>query len=144
MLKPYLHQFNLFPEAKSSVLGAILLVDADGSLRQSRTLLLSTLNIPVQEVAEYTDVYGLLESSPFSLVVINLVPSQNEAAKVAAYVRRHWSSAKILLLGKLSARFDDPLYDDIIDPSFNPSVFLDASKRLLQALGENASVQRES
>jgi hypothetical protein len=77
-------------------------------------------------------------------VAISLAPSQNEAAKIAAYVRRQWPSAKILLLGRLQADFDDPLYDDIVDPSFNPWAFLDTSKRLLLAIGANLSSQRES
>jgi hypothetical protein len=119
-------------------------VEADSVLRESRALLLSTFNIPIQKAAGYCDVCGLSVSTSFSLVAISLAPNQNEAATIAAYVRRQSSSAKILLLGRLQSEFDDPLYDDIVDPSFNPSAFLDVSKRLLLATGANLSSQRES
>jgi hypothetical protein len=80
----------------------------------------------------------------FSLVAISLAPSQEEARTIAAFVRRQWSSAKILLLGRLQSEFDDPLYDDIVDPCFNSSAVLDAGKRLLLAISTNLSSQRES
>jgi hypothetical protein len=144
MLSPYLSQINSYRAAQTPVKGAILLVEADSVLRESRALLLSTFNIPIQKAAGYCDVCGLSVSTSFSLVAISLAPNQDEAATIAAYVRRQSSSAKILLLGKLQSEFDDPLYDDIVDPWFNPSAFLDASKRLLLAIGANLSSQRES
>lgn len=144
MLSPYLSQISSYRAAQTPVKGAILLVEADSVLRESRALLLSTFNIPIQKAAGYCDVCGLSVSTSFSLVAISLAPKQHEAATIAAYVRRQWSSAKILLLGRLQSEFDDPLYDDIVDPWFNPSAFLDASKRLLLAIGANLSSQRES
>ena len=144
MLNSYSSQINSYQAIRTPVLGAILLVEADPAPREYRAHLLSTFNIPVQTAAGYCDVCGLSVSTLFSLVAISLTPSQNEAAKIAAYVRRQWSSAKILLLGRLQAEFDDPLYDDIVDPWFNSSAFLDASKRLLLAIGANLSSQRES
>jgi hypothetical protein len=121
--------------------GPILLVDEDQELRQSRAALLSIFNIPVQQSTGYTDVCGL--SGSFSLVAISLLPSQDEAARIAEYVRRHWPSAKILLLGRLSTDFDDPLYDDIVDARFNPSAFVDVGERLLKALGATLPVRHD-
>jgi hypothetical protein len=95
-------------------------------------------------MAGYPDVCGLSESCAFSLVVISLAPNQNEAAKIAEYVRRQWPAAKILLFGRLSADFDDPLYDDIVDARFNPSAFVNMSERLLTALGANLPVRDDS
>jgi hypothetical protein len=106
--------------------------------------LLSGFNISVQQAAGYTDVCGLSEPGSFSLVAISLAPSQDEAVRIAEYVRRHWPAAKILLLGRLSTDFDDPLYDDIVDARFNPSEFVDASERLLTALGANLPVRHDS
>jgi hypothetical protein len=34
----------------------------------------------------------------------------------------------------LAQDFDDPLYDDIVDPRFNPSGFIEVGKRLLKEL----------
>ena len=144
MLNSYFSQINSYQATRTPVPGVILLVESEPAPREYRAHLLSTFNIPVQKSAGYSDVCGLSGSTSFSLVAISLTPSQDEAAKIAAYVRRQWSSAKILLLGRLQADFDDPLYDDIVDPSFNPWAFLDTSKRLLLALGANLSSQRES
>jgi hypothetical protein len=71
------------------------------------------------------------------------MPSQDEAAKIAEYVRRHWPSAKILLLGILCTDFDDPLYDEIVDARFNPSAFVETSERLLTALGFDRTVRHD-
>jgi hypothetical protein len=141
MLSSHFSQLNSYQATRSPVLGAILLVESKPAPRESWAHLLSTFNIPIQKAVGYSDVYGLSGSNSFSLVAISLVPSQDEAAKIAAYVRRQWSSAKILLLGRLQADFDDPLYDDIVDAAFNPWAFLDTSKRLLMALGADLSLQ---
>ena len=133
MLKAHLPHFNMSQGMRTRAPGPILLVDTDPTLRHSRAMLLSTFNIPVQNVACYTDVWRLPDSAFFSLVAISLAPSEKEAAKVAEHIRRHWPAAKILLLGTLSTEFDDPLYDDIVDVSFNPSALIGASERLLRA-----------
>jgi hypothetical protein len=96
------------------------------------------------QAAASPDVYGLSGSASFSFVAISLAPSQDEAGTIAALVCRWWSSAKIVLPGRLQSEFDDSLSDDIVDPWFNPSGFLDASKRLLLAIGANLPPQRES
>jgi hypothetical protein len=41
--------------------------------------------------------------------------------------------AKILLLGRPSENFDDPLYDDAVNPSCNPSGIVETADRLLRA-----------
>jgi len=144
MLSSYFSQLNSYQATGTPVLGSILLVESQPAPRESLAHLLATLNVPIQKAVGYSDVCSLSGSTSFSLVAVSLVPSQDEAAKIAAYVRRQWSSAKILLLGRLQGDFDDPLYDDIVDPSFNPWAFLDTSKRLLLAFRANPSSQRTS
>jgi hypothetical protein len=139
MLKSSLSQLNLSRGMRTREAAPILLVDGDPSLRPSRAALLSRFNIPVKQVAGC----GLSEPGSFSLVVISLALPQDEAGKIAEYVRRRWPAAKILLLGRLSTDFDDPLYDDIVDASFNPSAFVEASERLLTALGANLPVRHD-
>ena len=137
MLSSYSSQLNLYQATGTPVLGAILLVEPRPAPRESWAHLLSTFNIPIQKAVGYSEVCGLSGSASFSLVAISLVPSQNEAAKIAEYVRQQWPSAKILLLGRPPEDCDDPLYDDIVDPTFNSWAFQDTSKRLLMALGAN-------
>jgi hypothetical protein len=71
-----------------------------------------------------------------SLAAISLLPGEAEAQQVAAYVRRQWSSARILLLGTLKTESYDPLYDEIVCPGFNPSDLLETCRRLLLGLGQ--------
>ncbi len=130
MLSSHLSPISSYRVARTPVQGVILLVEPDSAARESRALLLSTFDIHIQRVAGYCDVCGLSGSTSFSLVAISLAPSQDEARTIAAFVRRQWSLAEILLLGRLQSEFDDPLYDDIVDQCFNPSALLDASKRL--------------
>jgi hypothetical protein len=141
MLRSYLSQIN---SQQVRTFGSILLVEADPILRESRALLLSTLNLPVLKASSYCDTCKLTEAATISLAAISLLPSEGEARNVAAHVRRQWNSAKILLLGTPKDEFDDPLYDEIVCPGFNPSGVLEASRRLLSDLGTHFSPQIES
>jgi hypothetical protein len=113
-------------------LSSILLVGADAELRDNRRLLLSTLDHPVLAIGAYEDVCRLPADSNCCLVAIDLTPSEHEAARIAVHVRRTWPNARILLLGHPSNQFDDPLYDDAVDPCFNPSHFIETARVLLE------------
>jgi hypothetical protein len=141
MLRSHLSQIN---SQQGSTFGSILLVEADPVLRESRALLLSTLNLPVLKASSYYDTCKLTEAVTISLAAISLLPSEDEARNVAAHVRRQWNSAKILLLGTPKCEFDDPLYDEIVCPGFNPSGVLEASRRLLSDLGAHFCSRNES
>jgi hypothetical protein len=113
-------------------LSSILLVEADQELRGSRRLLLGVLQHPVLAVRGYEEVSELPQDSNCCLVAIDISPSEYEANRIAVHVRRIWPKAKILLLGISSDAFDDPLYDDAIDPSYNPSGVIDSARYLLR------------
>jgi len=137
LMRSHLSQTHSHQPWQTPTLGAILLVEADPVLRESRALLLSTLNLTVLRTSGYCDTCLLQDSATVSLAAISLLPSETEAQKVAACVRRQWNSAKILLLGTPKAEFDDPLYDEVVCPGFNASGLLEASRRLLLSLGAN-------
>jgi DNA-binding response OmpR family regulator len=113
-------------------LASILLVEADANLRDSRRLLLGSLQHPVLAVTGYTEICTLPSDSNCCLVVIGLAPSEHEAVRVAIHSRRSWPLAKILLLGHPSSQFDDPLYDDAVDPSFAPAELIATVNLLLK------------
>jgi hypothetical protein len=115
-------------------LSSILLVEADPELRDTCRLLLGALRHPVLAVSAYADVCKLPADSNCCLVVIDICPSEHEAARIAGYARRTWPTAKILLLGRPSEEFDDPLYDDAVSPNCNPSGVVDSANRLLRLL----------
>jgi hypothetical protein len=115
-------------------LSSILLVEADPELRETRRLLLTTLLHPVLALSAYIEVCKLPVDSNCCLVAIDICPSEHEAARIADHARRTWPNAKILLLGRPTDEFDDPLYDDSINPDCNPYGVLDTASRLLNPL----------
>jgi hypothetical protein len=98
-----------------------LFVDLEHELRDSRLLLLSSPHLTVHFVASYSEVFQLNDSINFSLVVLEFYPNDERASHVAAYARRRWPSAKVLLLGTGCGCVEDPLYDDIVDPCCDPA-----------------------
>jgi hypothetical protein len=143
MLKPPSTRDNLSEGMTPRASERVLMVESDPTLRYSRDLLLSIFDIPIRVASGYNDVYHLADTGCFCLVTISLSPSQTEAAKVAEYVRRKWPTARILLLGTLSAAFDDPLYDEIVDTRFDPTALIEATQRLLGNAGINPKVRHE-
>lgn len=132
MLKPSLSTPSASEDAPPSNLSSILLVVPDQELRDSRRMLLGLLRHPVLAVSAYVDVCALPVDSNCLLVAIDMTFDESESLRIALHARRTWPRAKILLLGRPSEGFDDPLYDDAVDPSCNPSGIIDSAKTLLQ------------
>jgi hypothetical protein len=133
MLKRSPSRPNTPEDATPLSLGSILLVESDPYLRDSRRLLLGTLRHPVLAVSAYTDVCALPSDSNCALVAIGIATNEHEASRIAVHARRTWPMAKILLLGSPSGNFDDPLYDDAVNPSCNPSGIVESAEKLLRA-----------
>jgi len=133
MLKPNLSSPNTLDDAVPLNLSSILLVESDPELRDSRRLLLSALRHPVLAVSAYTEVCALPADSNCGLVAIDICPNEHEASRIAVHARRTWPKAKILLLGHPSDEFDDPLYDEAVNPTFNPSGIVESADKLLRA-----------
>lgn len=131
MLKQSAFRRNLADDTVPLNLSSILLVEPDPELRDSRRLLLGTLRHPVLAVGAYTEVCALPGDSNCALVAIDLSPSEHEALRIAIHLRRTWPKAKILLLGRPSDEFDDPLYDDAVNPCCNPSGIVECADKLL-------------
>jgi hypothetical protein len=121
-------------------LGQTLLIDLEVELQESRLQILSFLHVAVHSVASYPEVFRLNPAINFNLVVLNIYPNDQRASHVAAYVRRRWPRAKILLLGTGSGCVEDPLYDDIVDPCCNPVGLLEVAQHLLGPVWSSAGV----
>ena len=113
-------------------LSSILLVEQGSELRDSRRLLLDSMGHPVLVVSAFADVCKLPRDSNCCLIALDLNPNEHEALRIAAHARLTWPGAKILLLGHPSEEFDDPLYDDSVSPSGNPSGIVETARRLLR------------
>jgi hypothetical protein len=114
-------------------LTSILLVEADPELRSSRRMLLASLEHPVLAVASYHELSTLPADSNCCLVAIDLCPYEHEARKIATYVRSTWPTAKILLFGEPSPRFDDWLYDDSVRACWSPLSAVRSARILIEA-----------
>jgi hypothetical protein len=140
MLNASLLPVNAVTVPDTGDLGQALLVDLDYELRVSRLFLLTSLHVAVHSVTSYTEVFHLNDAMMFSLVILNIRPSDERASHVAAYVRRRWPSAKVLLLGTGCGCVEDPLYDDIVDPCCNPAGLIEVAQRLLGTVWSGGSV----
>jgi hypothetical protein len=140
MLNASLLPVNAVPGLDTKDLEQALLVDLEYELRDSRLLLLSSLHVAVHSVASYTEVFHLNDAISFSLVVLNICPSDERASDIAAYVRRRWPRAKVLLLGTGCGCVEDPLYDDIVDPCCNPAELVEVAQRLLGTVWSRTGV----
>lgn len=108
---------------------AILLIEEDDHLRESRRLLLSCVDAGVR-VADFRSAGQLHVLRGLKLVVISVSDSSG-TEQVAFQSRHQWPEAKILLIGKSCQGLDDALYDEIIDPCCNPVGFVEISRRLI-------------
>jgi hypothetical protein len=133
MLKQNQSNPRFLADAVPSSLSSILLVESDPELRDSRRILLGALRHPVLAVGALRELCTLPSDSNCGLAAIDISPSEREALRIAVHARRTWPNAKILLLGHPSGDFDDPLYDDAVSPSCNPSGIMDAADGLLRA-----------
>jgi hypothetical protein len=133
MLNRSLSKPNSPDDAAPLSLSSILLVEPDPHIPDSRRLLLGALRHPVLAVSAYTDVCALPGDSNCALVAIGIATNECEASRIAVHARRTWPTAKILLLGSPSENFDDPLYDDAVNPSCNPSGIVESADKLLRA-----------
>lgn len=109
---------------------AILLVEENDELRESRLKLLSLLDSSVQVADIGAALCECIQGDSFRLVVIS-VRSTAETERLAFTARRRWPKAKILLLGSTANDLQDFLFDNIVDPRCNPVGFVEISRRLL-------------
>lgn len=133
MLTKSIPRYNPPNEAVPSHLSSILLVEPDTDLRDSRRLLLSVLQHPVLAVSAFGELCKSPADSNCGLVAVGINAGEHEVLRIAVHTRRTWPNAKILLLGNLSGDFDDPLYDDAVSSSCNPSRIVESAGKLLRA-----------
>ncbi len=125
---------NALTGSTGSLAMPVLLVDSDPELRDSRSFLLSALSIPVSVVGSYEELCSLPTTNSYNLVALTVRPDEKRASQIAEYVRRRWPKAKILLLGESCGCVEDPLYDDIVNPRYNPAALVQAAQRLLESV----------
>ncbi len=113
-------------------LTSILLFDADAELRESRKLLLRSLDSAVLAIGMYSEVSRLPSDSNIGLVVIAIGSEKRGVVRVAQYARRVWPNARILALGQAFEVLDDSMYDESVMPSFNPAGVIAVARRLLR------------
>lgn len=127
-------------DSTSVKLPAILLIEPNDELRNSRLLLLSCVDSAAEVGTTQSAIYEFPESTPIRLVVI-AIGGHADTEHVAFLARHRWPKAKILLIGSTCGDLPDSLYDDIIDPCCNPVGFVEVSRRLLKQSSENTACE---
>jgi hypothetical protein len=108
----------------------ILLVDAALALHESHLSLLRAIPATVKTLTCCADMYVHREHD-YVLVILVLPSESRETAEAAQFVRRRWSTARILLLEGEAATIDDWLYDERVDPRSHPATLREAAIRLM-------------
>jgi hypothetical protein len=108
----------------------ILLVDGAHALHETHLLLLRSIPAIVEPLVSCADMY-LHKEHDYALVILVLQSQSKETAEAASFIRNRWSTARILLLEGESARIDDWLYDERIDPYLHPAMVREAAIRLM-------------
>src|SRR5271165_6248014 len=94
----------------------LLLMDGDAERRETRLALLAPLHSRVHTAANFLDVSSLPASTSYGLILLSVIENRIEMHRIAAYARRCWPDAKILLLGESAHSMEDYLYDELMKP----------------------------
>ena len=105
-----------------------LLVDIDPDVLEARWLLMSgdhqsASTLPPRELYEMNE-----EWEP-QIAVLSDTLGPFQLPEVAAYVRRRWPRARILVVGEASLYLEDQLYDENMTGWFSPAEFRAAVER---------------
>lgn len=80
--------------------------------------------------ASYRDLCDVPASESLEIAIVHQTLSEHELLVSLEYVRRHWPSARILLISAHSEAVDDPLYDEWARPETSQDTFLSIIERL--------------
>lgn len=108
----------------------VLSVGSPESCDAVRDVLLLRHKCRLFAVASYRDLCNVPASESFEIAIVHQTLSEHELLVSLEYVRRHWPSARILLITAQSEVVDDPLYDEWARPEISQDAFLSIIERL--------------
>jgi DNA-binding response OmpR family regulator len=117
---------------KATLKPDVLLVEPDPELMAKRALLLMRSSYLVITACDTREVFVLRGSAGPLIAVLNDALGDFQLHICAEFVRRHWPSTRILVLGAAYQALEDHLYDDAVEHDFKPEDFLDTLERLLE------------
>jgi len=127
-------EITLDPENSTFVKerSSVLLADSDLELLCYRALLLRRSYYTVVTASNYREIFDLRNETGFRLAVLSCSLGELALRAASEFVRRHWPSARILILGNAKAILDDSLYDEAVDCRFLPQEFLNVLEGLCE------------
>jgi hypothetical protein len=108
----------------------LLSVGSYESTNLVRDALLSRHNCGLFAATCASDIYAIPSFQKIDIAVLHDALSHGELRNYAGYVRRHWPSAKILLISSEVEVLDDPLYDEQTSPGLSSESLLGMIERL--------------
>jgi hypothetical protein len=121
----------------------VLLVETDFELLASRTLLLTQFDYGVVTAKTPREIVELQCLGGVQIAILSDALELAQLRASAESVRLQWPSARILILGHVPFALDDHLYDESIDPRFDPKKLLDTLKKLNQEAWTRQSLSPE-
>jgi DNA-binding response OmpR family regulator len=108
----------------------VLLVEHDEGLLKTRTMLLTAWHYGVFTARDYREVFAHAQVQEIAVVVISQAFNPLELRAIAEFARRRWPKAGILVVGRGVPPLEDQLYDENVDPNFQPQSLLAAVDQL--------------
>jgi DNA-binding NtrC family response regulator len=108
----------------------VLSIGSSESRDAVRDALLLRHKCLLSAVASYRDLCDIPASESLEIAIVHQTLPEHELLVSLEYVRRHWPSARILLISAHSEAVDDPLYDEWARPEISQDAFLSIIERL--------------
>ncbi len=121
----------------------VLLIETDLELLASRTLLLTQSDYGVVTAKTPREIVELRCLGDVQIAILSDTLELAQLRASTESVRMQWPSARILILGHVPFALDDHLYDESIDPRFDPKKLLDTLKTLSQEAWTRQSLSPE-
>lgn len=67
--------------------------------------------------ASFLDLFAISKDEKVDIAILHHTLSRPHLREACAHIRRNWPVATILVLGTGAEDLDDPLYDELVDPS---------------------------
>ena len=112
-----------------SWLSELLLIEPDPTVLSSRTLMLTQFRYRVTVAMSHKEV-ACLRGSKVHLAVVSASLSPDNLRATAEFIRRQWTSARILVVGDAVPVLEDQLYDEAIDTTSSSDELLVALRKL--------------
>ena len=96
----------------------VLLIDPLAAYRPEHSLLLASEDYIVTTICDYRELFTLAHTKVFRVALLSDALDRITLRAAAEMVRKQWPRTRIVVLGRVPALLDDPLYDEALGRPF--------------------------